>query len=215
MKIFGLILQMTWASSIFGFFVFTLLVSSSFFLWRLYYKWKKKRKAEKEEAEKGAEDDFDVSKLLDTSRDKDYLHGTTDRYDWSQNEHEVEMHVKIPADKFESDVILTKKDVSCSIKPEKIFISIRGDTLLEGDLYAPVDPDECNWQIDKSAETMSIWVTLYKKVPTLRKHHWKCVILGDEEVDTNHLGAPIFKIGNDPNEMRSALARVNNYKKGK
>ena len=66
--------------------------------------------------------DIDVSKLLDQSRDKDYLYGTTDRYDWSQNEHEVEMHVKLPVERLEEKGCntLTKKDVSCVIKSEKV-----------------------------------------------------------------------------------------------
>ncbi len=50
---------------------------------------------------------------------------------------------------------------------------------------------------------------MYKKVPTVKKHHWKCVLKGDQEIDKTSHGTPIHKINtDDPNSMRDAIEQV-------
>ena len=34
-------------------------------------------------------------------------------------------------------------------------------------------------------------MTLVKSVPTVAREHWKCVVKGEPEIDTNAFGAPI------------------------
>jgi len=195
----------------FGVGVFTFLFVASLYLWGLFDKWKKRRsEPSKEEQELNA---VDLQKLIDAQKEKDYSRGSDPKYDWTQNEHEIEMHVKIPVnDAFSVEQIaaLKKKDVTCTIKSNGIEIKLYGEKLLCGDFYAPVDPEECNWQLMvKNTSAPTLWVTLFKKTPTARKQFWRCVLLGDEKVETNQRGAPIFSIGgDDPNEMKSALASL-------
>lgn len=128
----------------FGFLLFLSLFGASYFLWGLYYRYRKANE-EKEAEQTENFKDIDMTKLLNTTGDKDYLHGVTDKYKWSQNEREIEMTVDVP-DGCDSKP-LTKKDVSCIIKTDKLRVVIRGDVILDGAFYATVDPDECNWQI--------------------------------------------------------------------
>jgi hypothetical protein len=64
---------------------------------------------------------------------------------WSQNEKEIEMIVDIPHTY--TTTPLTKKDITCIYKTDKLCVNIKGELFLEGSFYALVDPDECNWQI--------------------------------------------------------------------
>lgn len=201
-----------WLSSLTGVCLFTVLFGISLYLGDLYVKWRdgSKKEISKEELEKS---EVDLQKLIDAQKEKDYSRGSETKYDWTQNEHEIEMHVKIPKDQEFSDeqiAAITKKDVKCIIKSSKIEIRLYDEMLLEGEFYAPVDPDECNWQLMiKNTTSPTIWLSLFKKVPTVRKQFWKCVILGDEKVVTNQRGAPIFTLGgDDPNEMKSAMASL-------
>ena len=100
--------------------------------------------------------DEDLKKLLDTSTDSNYLHGETDKYKWSQNEHEIELILAIPPELYSSSS-LTKKDVSCVLKTDRMSVNVCRETILQGDFYATVDPDECNWQL---GDTFFIFVLL-------------------------------------------------------
>lgn len=178
----------------------------------LYVWWSRNRKEEpKNDKAQSKMTDQDFKKLLDTSKDSDYLHGETDRYKWSQNEHEIEIDLTIPSSLYSSST-LTKKDISCVMKIDRISVTIRGEDVLSGDFYALVDPDECNWQIDKDGGKECLSITIKKKVPTVRNQHWKCVLKGDAEVDTSKLGMPVFKVG-DGEQMSEAIKKFKNFKK--
>ena len=194
-------------NNVIGFGLFITAFGLSYYLWGLYLKWGKDKRRTQTSTDEEFKD-IDLTKILDTSNDNNYLHGVTDRYKWSQNEREVEMIVDIRG----SSGSITKKDVVCFIKSTSLKIAVHGKVLLEGDFYAAVDPDECNWQIDTAVGTQTIWITLYKRVPTVRNQHWKCVLLGDAEVDTSKLGMPVFKIGDDV-QMKDALEKVRDFKK--
>ena len=65
---------------------------------------------------------------------------------------------------------------------------------------------------EKDVDKVSIWITIAKKVPTVRNQHWKCVLKGDAEVDTNKLGMPVFKVG-DGAQMSEAMKKFRDFKK--
>ena len=112
---------MTWLASMFGVGLFTLLFGASFYCWDLFRKWKsRKNEPSKEERELN---EVDLQKLIDAQKEKDYSRGSDIKYDWTQNEHEIEMHIKIPTDQeFSAEQIsnLTKKDVTCTIRSDSI-----------------------------------------------------------------------------------------------
>ena len=116
---------------------------------------RKKGKDEMSIDEKNNFKDLDLSKLLDTSKDKDFLFGKTDKYTWSQNEREIELCLDIPS----SFNFIAKKDIVCSIKSKSIKLAVCGNFVLEGEFYSLVDPNECSWQIGIRLDILPIIIS--------------------------------------------------------
>jgi hypothetical protein len=143
--------------------------------------------------------------------------GSTDTYDWSQTDEEVDVYVKVPPE-------TRAKDVECTITSKKLKVVAQGEVIVDvrcaatvagvyrstaclpqGELYNQVQADDSTWQIDGKGDKTRVWITLFKKVKTEKKHHWRAVIKGDPEIDTEHLGPPVRTIdASDPNSMRDA-----------
>jgi hypothetical protein len=84
-----------------------------------------------------------------------------------------------------------------------------GEVVVDGYLYADVIPDECNWQLDGDGSQRKVWVSLYKEVPTTKNQHWKYVVEGDEEVDTQSLGPPVHALDIDNKDaIKAAMEKV-------
>jgi hypothetical protein len=84
--------------------------------------------------------DHDVLEKIFAKPEPSQLSGETDVYNWNQTEKEVELYVRV-----ESSV--KGKEVNCQIKSTSLTLSVRGEVLINGNFYAAVVPDECNWQI--------------------------------------------------------------------
>jgi hypothetical protein len=90
-----------------------------------------------------SDENFDANNfqnILNTNNDKDILSGKTDKYEWTQNDNEVEVYITV-------DSNVRAKDVTCKITNEKLMIRINGKDLINGELYDFVVPEECNWQM--------------------------------------------------------------------
>lgn len=84
-----------------------------------------------------------------------------------------------------------------------------GEVVVDGYLYADVIPDECNWQLDGDGSQRKVWVSLYKEVSTTKNQHWKYVVEGDEEVDTQSLGPPVHALDIDNKDaIKAAMEKV-------
>lgn len=153
--------------------------------------------------EEDERDNIDYKRMLDQARQKEeILSGSTDRYDWQQNEGEVD--VFIPLDKDFIDV--KSKDIKVHFHPKTIIIQIQDVIHVEGELYAEIIPAECNWQIDQDTSPRKLWITLVKKLKTARNLHWSCVLRGDQQVDTKTLGPMVSSIDtHDKNSMKKAI----------
>ena len=82
-----------------------------------------------------------IEKLLSKDEPTE-LGGKTEKYNWSQTDKEVEVYIQVPSN--------TKgKDVNYKISSNHLTLKISGNVVIDGDLYAAVIPDECNWQIGK------------------------------------------------------------------
>jgi len=160
-----------------------------------------------EDDDEDEEDDteFSAQTMLDPSTDNAILYGKTDKYEWSQNELEVEMFIGLKAS---GDV--KSKNVDITIKVKTLKVVVNGATLLEGEFFAKVEADESSWQLDTNdAGEKVIWITLYKATPTVRNQHWKCVLKGDQEISVNHLGPPVHGVDpNDPDAVKKAIQQV-------
>jgi hypothetical protein len=153
-------------------------------------------------------EDMSASKLLDTSNDPDVLHGSTDQYDWSQTETEVEIFVKL--DKVANLADLRAKQIRANITSTSLSVQVNGETLVKGEFPAKVLADDCTWQLEEPRNAPKrIWITLYKAVPTTRNQHWKSALKGDAEIDVAKLGPPVFGVDtNDPNRVQKFKDQV-------
>jgi hypothetical protein len=136
--------MINYSQSLIGFSLFCLTFAASYYFWDYYRK--SKKEVEKANNNLSGARVENIKNLLDTTSDSNYLHGETDKYNWSQNENEIELILKLQENLYSRNS-LTKKDVYCVIKPDSISVSVRGQLVLQGDFYASIDPDECNWQI--------------------------------------------------------------------
>ena len=126
--------------------------------------------------EEGPENQSDIlNNLLNKQSRDDILSGKTDKYDWKQNDTEVEISLPIGA-------TVTKKEIEILVTSTKLIMKISGSIHLEGDFYSDIIPSEINWQFDGSGDSRRIEITVQKRVPTERNQHWKCVFVGDEEI---------------------------------
>lgn len=147
--------------------------------------------------------------------------GTTDRYTWTQSEREVAVEFTVPKTIVSKKIIVkidTKQITLGVMEANDIEDASAGEslrTILKGSLFSDVVPDECVWEMDSVANGKKVSVTLHKLRPTLASHHWRCVVVGEPEIDTQRFGPPVMGVnGNDPSslsriadEMRATSAR--------
>merc|ERR1712060_643861 len=68
------------------------------------------------------------------------------------------------------------KEIQVDIMPTRLSIKHKGKTCLEGKLHEKVTADQCMWHLDDG----KVVISLEKQ----RQTWWKCVLEGDEEIDT-------------------------------
>lgn len=93
----------------------------------------------------------------------------TSKYHWSQSISEVTVEVEV-------DPEAKAKDVQVDISATRFGIKCKGTTHLDGKLHEKVTTDQCVWHLDDN----KVVVSLEKQ----RQTWWKCVLEGDEEIDT-------------------------------
>ena len=137
--------------------------------------------------------------------DDDLSSGTGNRYTWTQSESELEIFL----DPGSVDEI-TKKDVLVVFNPERLRVRIKGEIVIDDALYAAIDPDECNWQLDRDASSKTrLWITLFKATPTAKKNFWKHILEQDRKIALSKQGPPVHRVdANDKNSIRDAMRAV-------
>lgn len=141
--------------------------------------------------------------IFDPISDKDGFGGTTDKYTWTQNEDEVDVYVPADPD-------LRSKDVSVSFKSQHLHVRVHGSTVVEGQTFKDIIPDECVWQLDKTEDgEIKVWITLRKRVSTEKNQHWASVIQGDPSINPQKFGPTVTAINaNDEEGIQRAVRRA-------
>jgi len=93
----------------------------------------------------------------------------TDKYHWSQSLQEVTLEVEVEE--------CRAKDVKVDVTATRLSIALKGKVVLQGKLHEKVNTEETMWHLDDSRR---IVLSLEKG----RETWWKCVLEGDEEIDT-------------------------------
>jgi len=93
----------------------------------------------------------------------------TEKYYWSQSISEVTVEVEVEQES-------RAKEIQVDITPTRLSIKCKGKAILEGKLHEKVTCGQCMWQLDDG----KVIISLEKQ----RQTWWKCVLEGDNEIDT-------------------------------
>ena len=119
-----------------------------------------------------------------------------ERYSWTQTLSEVVVTVPVPRG--------TKgKTCDVEIQKTKLKIGIKGDVpVIDGELFAPVKPDDCLWNlVDSSLIEVSLM-----KVDAMQ--WWRSVVKGEQEIDTQKVEPEASKLEDLDPEMRGTVEKM-------
>ena len=96
------------------------------------------------------------------------------------------------------------KSVACEITENRLTLRIGdADATVDGELYAKVRPDDCFWQIDREDGTLTIYLDKANKMDW-----WKCIIKGDQEIDSSKIEPENSKLSDLDSETRSMVEKM-------
>lgn len=93
----------------------------------------------------------------------------TDKYHWSQSLAEVTLEVEVEE--------CRAKEIQVVCTATRLSIKCKGKTVLEGKLHEKVSTEDTMWHLDGGTQVV---LSLEKQ----RQTWWKCVLEGDQEIDT-------------------------------
>jgi hypothetical protein len=90
-------------------------------------------------------------------------------------------------------------------------LAVCGQVLLEGKTFAPIDPDESSFVLedDPVEGGRRLSATLAKKRSTMGSAHWKCVVVGEPEIDVEEF-AKLCQVMPDGESANAALTMQGN-----
>lgn len=98
-----------------------------------------------------------------------YNGGKTDHYSWSQSVTDVTIGVRLPQH-------TKSRDLKIDFKSQHIKVYLKGQKLLDGELYDKIKADESFWTME---DECLLVLTLEKG----QENIWKTIIKGDQEID--------------------------------
>ena len=134
-----------------------------------------------------------------------YNEGTTDRYEWKQNDREIDLYIPI-------DDSVTSKNIKIDFKSNSINITI--DTIkfnLNEETFLDIIPYECAWQIENNYHHFSkcLWITLSKKIPTKQASYWYGAFKADVDYSKINSKPSLYSIDkDDPNSLKEAVRNL-------
>mmetsp|Transcript_11897 Transcript_11897/g.29300 ORF Transcript_11897/g.29300 Transcript_11897/m.29300 type:complete len:292 (-) Transcript_11897:289-1164(-) len=116
--------------------------------------------AAKKESLRPKTSDVELQKMLAKAQTKElaekkFPEGSTGRYSWNQKEDEVEIVVPVPEG-------CSSKDVKMGLKSKSIVVALKGQVILEGDLFQTVRTDGSTWSISGDGNSRKLSIVLEK-----------------------------------------------------
>jgi len=121
--------------------------------------------------------------------------GRTDKYVWVQTLDTVTVDVPVMDG-------LKSRDVECDIRPDKVKLTVKGKTVLEGDWHARVKSDDCWWSI-QDGRVVQMTVEKFDKMTW-----WSTVIKGDAQINTKKIQPENSKLSDLDGETRSTVEKM-------
>lgn len=122
--------------------------------------------------------------------------GKTDKYVWTQNLGELNVTIPVP--------IGTKnRMVAVEIKNKRLKVGIKGQPpIIDGELHKRVIVDDSFWTLEDERE---ISINLQKDN---KMEWWKCVVVGDPEINTSKVQPENSKLGDLDGETRQTVEKM-------
>jgi len=157
-----------------------------------------------EEEEKDKEEDQDKEKDKEKEKDKPKLignGGATDKYVWTQTLKEVEVRFELPQN-------LRSKHLDIKFGAKQLLVGVKGQKpIVQGELDSEIDPLESTWTLDQQygKDTKTLVLQLSKK---RSMNWWKCVIVGDAEIDTQAIEPESSQLSDLDPETRQVVEKM-------
>ena len=112
-------------------------------LWRRYRERRERLRDEEAfaQVEQKYEEQKSLANVLGDGADPEGFGGTTDRYRWTQSGTDVEIFVPVAPG-------TSSKQVQCTFAPRRLRLVVDSASILDGEPFANIDPDECIWQLE-------------------------------------------------------------------
>ncbi|CAM9090519.1 unnamed protein product [Ascophyllum nodosum] len=122
--------------------------------------------------------------------------GKTDTYVWTQTLQELSVSVAVPEG-------AKSREVVCDITKSRLRVGIKGQPLLvDGEMYNKVKVDDSFWTLEDGKE---ISIALQKEN---QMEWWKCVVKGDQEINTSKVQPENSKLGDLDGETRKTVEKM-------
>lgn len=127
--------------------------------------------------------------------------GKTDKYEWTQTLQEATVNVFLPAG-------IKAKDLNVVIKKKHLKIALKtkpNEPIVDGPLHKEVKTDETIWSVQDENGQRVLSIN-FEKVDQMG--WWKCVIEGDQEINTQKVEPENSKLSDLDGETRSTVEKM-------
>ena len=122
--------------------------------------------------------------------------GTTEHYVWTQQLAEVTVNVLVP-------VGTRSRDLVVDIGKKRLRVGLKGQPpMVDGELHKPVKVDDSFWTLEDGREVV---VNLQKENGM---EWWKCVVVGDPEIDTSRVNPENSKLSDLDAATRQTVEKM-------
>merc|ERR1711998_386265 len=150
---------------------------------------------------KSSSDDKEAKKDGDDSEDDESKGvkpinngGVTDKYRWTQTLPDLDVYVDVPPG-------TRAKQLNVEIKHKHLTIGFKGQPpMIDGDLHQKVNLEDSFWNLEDN-KLLSLHLTKFNK-------WWKCVIQGDQEINTQKIEPENSKLSDLDGETRTTVEKM-------
>merc|ERR1711998_139775 len=152
---------------------------------------------------KSSSDDKEAKKDGDDSEDDESKGvkpinngGVTDKYRWTQTLPDLDVFVDVPPG-------TRAKQLNVEIKHKHLTIGFKGQPpMIDGDLHQKVNLEDSFWNLEDN-KLLSLHLTKFNQM-----EWWKCVIQGDQEIDTQKIEPESSKLSDLDGETRTTVEKM-------
>lgn len=126
--------------------------------------------------------------------------GTTDWGVWTQQLADLQIQVPVPKG-------VKSRDLTVDIQKTKLKVGVKGQPLLvDGELHKKVIVDDCFWTLEEDGGgNKEVVISMQKEN---KMEWWKCVLVGDAEINTQKVQPENSKLSDLDGETRMTVEKM-------